>query len=125
MANRFTVTRSTAGEGDRLVLFALEGALDAYTAPSLEAAIQAELEAGRAQLVVDCQKLVYISSAGLGVFMEFIDEIRERGGDLKLCGLIPKVRHAFELLGFPAMYDILADVPAAVSEFARNPQKVV
>lgn len=125
MANRFSVTRAAVGEGERLVLLTLEGALDAYTAPSFEAAVQAELAAGRVQLVVDCQQLSYISSAGLGVFMEFIDEIREKGGDIKLCGLVSKVRHVFELLGFPAMFDILPDVPDAVTQFSITPQKVV
>jgi anti-sigma B factor antagonist len=125
MPNPFFVRRSTAGEAGGLVVLGLEGYLDAYTAPDFETAIQTELEAGRVQLVVDCAKLTYISSAGLGVFMGFIEEFREKGGDIKICGPSQKVLQVFELLGFPSLYDILADVPAAVAQFSLTPQKVV
>lgn len=125
MANSFTVTRSSAGPSGRLVVLGLDGYLDAYTAPSFERALQTEIEAGRVQLIVDCAKVTYISSAGLGVFMGFVEEVREKGGDLKICGLVPKVRQVFDLLGFPALYDILPDVPGAVERFAVSPVKAV
>jgi anti-sigma B factor antagonist len=125
MPNPFFVTRSTAGEGGRLVVLSLEGSLDAYTAPEFEKAIESELSAGRVQLIVDCGKLGYISSAGLGVFMGYIEEFREKGGDIKICGLVPRVRQVFELLGFPSLYDILADVPESVARYVTSPQKVV
>ena len=69
MPHPFKVHRTA--EGDVSVLH-LEGFLDAHTAPVFEQAIQAELDANRPRLVVDGEKLTYISSAGLGVFMAFI-----------------------------------------------------
>lgn len=122
MPNPFAITRSSEGE---LTVLALDGFLDAHTAPQFEKAIESELEAGHAQLIVDCSKLTYISSAGLGVFMGFIEEIRERNGDIKICGLTPKVEQVFDILGFPALYDIVPDVPAAVRRFAETPVKQV
>ena len=101
----------------------LEGFLDAHTAPVFEQAIQAELDANRPRLIVDGEKLTYISSAGLGVFMGFIEQIREQGGDLKICGLSPKVRQIFEILGFQAIYDMLETVPDAVQRFASAPTR--
>lgn len=120
MANPFSVHRSTEGT---LTVLALEGFLDAHTAPAFEKAVQTELDQGRQQLVVDCARLTYISSAGLGVFMGFIDEIREKRGDIKICGLSSKVSQVFDILGFPALFDILEDVPAAVRRFAESPVK--
>lgn len=104
---------------------AVEGYLDAHTAPQFEETLQAEIEAGRTRIVVDCSKLTYISSAGLGVFMSFIEEIRERGGDIKISGLVPKVRHTFEILGFHDIFDLLDDVPSAAGKFAETPIKEV
>jgi anti-sigma B factor antagonist len=106
-----------------LSIIGVEGFLDAHTAPEFEQAIQSETDAGHFRIIVNCEKLTYISSAGLGVFMSFIEEIRERGGDIKICGLIPKVRQVFEILGFPAIYDILDDVPAAARRFAEAPAR--
>ena len=122
MANPFAVTRSSEGD---LTVLALEGFLDAHTAPEFENAVQNEIDRDHVQIIVDCARLTYISSAGLGVFMGFIEELRERGGDIKICGLTPKVAQVFEILGFPALYDIVEDVPAAVRRFAETPVKQV
>jgi len=118
--NPFAV--QTVTEND-LSIVALEGFVDAHTAPEFERAIQSQLDVGHHRIIVDCQKLNYISSAGLGVFMSFVEEIREQGGDLKICGLAPKVRHTFEILGFDDLYDIVEDVPAAVRRFAEAPTR--
>ena len=120
MANPFAVHRSP--EGDFVVL-SLEGYLDAHTAPQFETAVQNEMEKGHLQLIVEGSKLSYISSAGLGVFMSFIEEIRDRGGDIKICGIAPKVRQVFEILGFDELFDMVDDVPAACQRFADSPQK--
>ncbi len=114
MATNFTIHRS---EQDGIQVLALDGYLDAHTAPQFESAIQEHLEAGRIRIVVDCGKLTYISSAGLGVFMSFIEEIRELGGDIKLASIAPKVYQVFEVLGFPDLFQIDADVPAALARF--------
>ena len=81
MPNAFTVLRS---EHNGVVVLTLDGYLDAHTAPQFEKAIQDEHTGGRNQIAVDCRGLTYISSAGLGVFMSFIEEIRAAGGDIKL-----------------------------------------
>jgi anti-sigma B factor antagonist len=122
LPNPFSIQRSSEGA---LTVLALDGFLDAHTAPDFEKAIQSELDQGHRQLIIDGSKLTYISSAGLGVFMGFIEELREQGGDIKICGLSPKVEQVFEILGFHALYDIVPDVPAAVQRFAEAPVKQV
>jgi anti-sigma B factor antagonist len=117
MSNNFAVAKSMHGE---VSVVAVEGFVDAHTAPDFEQHIQDEIEAGRCRIVVDCAQLSYISSAGLGVFMGFIEEARERGGDIKICGVVPKVRQVFDLLGFDAIFHMLEDVPAAVKSFAEG-----
>lgn len=115
MPNAFTVTRAEHGD---IVVLALDGYLDAHTAPQFEKAIQDEHTAGRNKMIADCSGLTYISSAGLGVFMSFIEEIREAGGDVKLAGIVPKVYQVFEVLGFPALFDIVDTVETAQQHFA-------
>lgn len=122
MPQPFAVHRS--GEGDLTVL-SLEGFLDAHTAPVFERALQREIDAGHVRLIVNGERLTYISSAGLGVFMSFIEEIREKGGDLKICSLVPKVRQIFEILGFQAIYDLLGTEAEAVQRFAEAPTREV
>ncbi|HEY3439960.1 MAG TPA: STAS domain-containing protein [Paludibaculum sp.] len=115
MANNFQIERSDEG-GIRIL--ALDGYLDAHTAPQFENAIHDEMQAGHQKIVVNCARLTYISSAGLGVFMSFIEELREIGGDIKLAAITPKVYQVFEVLGFPALFDILDSTQAAVAKFS-------
>ena len=116
------VTREPAGG---VSVLQLEGFVDAHTAPDFERAIQEEIDAAQVKLVVDGAGLTYISSAGLGVFMGFIEEVRDRGGDIKICGLIPKVRQVFELLGFHKVYEILDDRDAALRRFTGTDSREV
>jgi len=120
LATSFTVGRSQ--EGDVSVL-ALDGYLDAHTAPQFETVIQEEFDAGRVRILVYCAALTYISSAGLGVFMSFIEDIREAGGDIKLCGMTPTVYQVFEILGFPELFQILPDRAAGVQQFSQTSAK--
>lgn len=117
MASSFSVA-ATAQDG--VSVLTLDGFLDAHTAPQFEEAIQAEISAGRRQIIINCEKLTYISSAGLGVFMSFIEEIRDAGGDIKICGVVPKVLQVFEILGFQSLFDIVDTVPDAVTKFQQG-----
>lgn len=114
MPSKFQISQTQAGEAHVL---ALDGFLDAHTAPQFEKAIEAAVAAGHLRLIVDCARLTYISSAGLGVFMSFLEEIREQGGDLKVAALDENVYSVFEVLGFPALLDIQPTVKAAASRF--------
>jgi anti-sigma B factor antagonist len=120
LANSFTVGRSQEGG---VSILALDGYLDAHTAPQFENVIQEEFDAGRIRILVDCAGLTYISSAGLGVFMSFIEDIREAGGDIKLCGMTPTVYQVFEILGFPELFQILPDRAAGLQQFSQPSAK--
>jgi len=121
VATSFTVRRSDSGD---LTVLSLSGFLDAHTAPEFEKSIQLELEAGHVRLVADCAGLTYISSAGLGVFMSFIEDIRGASGDLKICCLAPKVAQVFEILGFNSIFDILPTVDDARQSFTQPAKEV-
>ena len=95
----------------------LKGYLDAHTAPKLEEAFIGLLKVERYNIVVNCKDLSYISSAGLGVFMAFIEDVRKNKGDIKLTNLSPKVYNVFDLLGFPLLYEIFKEEGEAVKRF--------
>nr|BCX00528.1 MAG: anti-sigma factor antagonist [Bacteroidota bacterium] len=100
----------------------LRGELDAHTASELEAAFERLLQEGRCRVVINCAELSYISSAGLGVFMAYVEEMRSRGGDIKFCHMSPKIYNIFDLLGFPLLYDILPTETEAIARFSSHAQ---
>jgi anti-sigma B factor antagonist len=116
MPNPFSV--ATDSEDDFAVV-RLDGAVDAHTAPQFEEAVQQIIDGGQNNIVVDCSRLTYISSAGLGVFMGFVEEVREAGGDIKICGLSEKAKQPFEILGFETLFHFCPDVPSAKEKFSE------
>ncbi len=98
----------------------LNGELDAHTASELEAAIQKCRDDSDFQIIISGKNLQYISSAGLGVFMAYIEDIREKGGDIKIAELQPKVFNVFDLLGFPMLFDIVETEEDAIGKFKAS-----
>jgi len=117
MSQNFEINRANKGNID---FIKIKGYLDAHTAQVLERTIEELVKDGRVKIVVNFRDLEYISSAGLGVFMVFIEEIRNGGGDIKLVELKPKVFTVFDLLGFPMLFDILQHEEEALLKFQTN-----
>ncbi len=95
----------------------LKGYLDAHTAPDFEKVLQDLVEENRVQIVVNLSELSYISSAGLGVFMGFIEDVRKKGGDIKLAEPTEKVFRVFDLLGFPVLYEVFPSETEAIKKY--------
>lgn len=111
----FEVSRKEDGN---IIILYIKGYLDAHTASKLEQEFQKLISEQKYKIIVNFKKLNYISSAGLGVFMGFIETIRENKGDIKLVSMNPKIFRVFDLLGFPTLYDILENEDDARKKFA-------
>jgi len=81
------------------------------------------LKQGQFNIVVDLGGVNYISSAGWGIFISEIKEIRENGGDLKLAAMIGDVYEVFELLEFQTILEAFDSVGEAVDSFGSSPPK--
>ena len=113
----FEVLREDKSE---ISILRIKGFLDAHTAPKFEQAIQDLVNESQNNIIVSMSELNYISSAGLGVFMGFIEEIREKDGDIKLSNMSDKVYKVFDLLGFPALYQIFKEESEAEEIYNRK-----
>ena len=115
--SEFEVSRKD-NEGVSIVY--LKGFLDAHTAPEFETALQELVDEGRVKIVVNLAELAYISSAGLGVFMGFKEDIRQKEGDIKLAEPSEKVFRVFDLLGFPVLYEIVDTEAEAIEKYNKG-----
>ena len=75
---------------------ALDGRLDITTAPELENFICNYYD-GTGSIVIDCEKLSYISSAGLRVLLAAQKKTK---GAMKLTNVCELVMEVFEMTGF-------------------------
>jgi anti-sigma B factor antagonist len=110
-------------DGEGFSVLELKGYLDAHTAPDLETTFQKLLTDKKYNIIVNCRDLTYISSAGLGVFMAYIEDVRKNRGDIKLTNMSPKVYNVFDLLGFPVLYEIYRDEQEAANKFRQQSKK--
>ena len=98
----------------------LQGELDAHTASQLEDVLKNLINSNKSNIIVNFKDLDYIASAGLGVFMAYIEDVRSIGGDIKLTNMNDKVYNVFDLLGFPTLYDIFEDEHHAIEKFIND-----
>ena len=90
-------------EGSRLTI-ALEGELDALTAPELTEVVESSL-AGITELIFDLEKMDYTSSAGLRVFLAS-QQIMDEQGTMTVKHVNEAVMNIFEETGFTDILDI-------------------
>lgn len=83
---------------------ALEGRLDTTTAPQLETELKAALN-GVTELVMDFEKLEYISSAGLRVLLS-AQKIMNKQGSMKIVHVNDVINEIFEVTGFSDILNI-------------------
>ena len=95
----------------------VKGYLDAHTAPDLENAFNKLITDEKFKVVVNFNDLSYISSAGLGVFMAYVETMRDNNGDIKFSNMKDNVYNIFDLLGFPMLYEFFEQETEAVSKF--------
>jgi len=91
---------SQAGPSGELSVVRVDGVVDTITASELENVIEGLLSQGRFKILIDLGGVEYISSAGWGIFVSKIQEIRDHEGDIKLVNMIPNVFEIYELLEF-------------------------
>lgn len=98
----------------------VEGYLDSSTFDQLQDHMQSLIDANKFNIVVEFGQLNYISSAGLGVLMSMLKEVRRNHGDLKLANMSTKVRNLFDMLGFSRLIRIYPDCEEAKLAFVKE-----
>ena len=96
------LTKNTA---DVVCTYVLEGRLDTVTAPELEKELKS-LPEEKLALVLDFEKLSYISSAGLRVLLS-TQKARNSLGGMTLIHVNETIMEIFEVTGFSDILTIL------------------
>ena len=90
-------------------IVSIVGEIDASSSIELDLAIAKSVGEGFTRILIDCNGLEYISSAGLGVFMSYIEEFKEKNIKMVLFGMSRKVANTFEILGLNQLLSIADD----------------
>ncbi|MBR2666761.1 MAG: STAS domain-containing protein [Oscillospiraceae bacterium] len=96
-----TITKTV---DDKSLTLALEGRLDTATAPELDAELQSSLD-GVETLILDLEKLQYMSSAGLRILL-LTQKRMMKQGQMKVLHVGETIMEIFEVTGFSEILTI-------------------
>lgn len=101
-------------------VISLSGRLDAYAANDVERKVDSLITAGQMNLVVNLERLEYISSSGLRVLLAGIKRARKEQGDIRLACLQPYVKEVFDIAGFTQLFQMFNKEEDAVNSFKET-----
>ncbi|MFH1374413.1 MAG: STAS domain-containing protein [bacterium] len=107
-------------EQDKVSEVRVDGVIDTTTASELEEVIDSLLKRERYSMVLDLAGVDYISSAGWGIFISHIRDIRANGGDIKLANMVSNVYEIYELLEFDKVLRVYRSVDEARDDFLNS-----
>lgn len=111
------VAVKTVGARLDVTLITVLGYVDTTTCHELTKLIQELIDQRNVQIIADLGGVTYISSAGWGVFVGEIKNIRDSGGDLKIVQMTPEVLEVFEMLEFNKILNTYDTIEEAINEF--------
>jgi anti-sigma B factor antagonist len=92
----------------------LIGNLDTSTSPEAESSINQLLDDGTKKMVINLEKIDYLSSSGLRVFLGAAKRMMATGGKVALCNPNNLVMEILQHSGFDSIIDIKATLDEAV-----------
>jgi anti-sigma B factor antagonist len=111
------ISLDSSGFPESVSVVRVDGVIDTMTATELEKVMNSLLEQEKYRIIVDLGGVDYISSAGWGIFISNIREIRQNSGDIKLARMIPNVYEIFELLEFDSILRAFDSIEKAKGDF--------
>ncbi len=101
----------------------LIGPLDDYSLNLLETALQLLRQAGHQRVIVDCENLDYMSTAGIRALVDFARSAREAKGELVLIKVPDKMQSITKVMGYSSEFQVLGDEATALGKLSTGADK--
>ena len=100
---------------DEILVIRLQGKLDGQTVDEFHKEIERQHNAGVKKMIIDCARLGYVSSYGIGALVRAQAKFRHQGGEIKLASVQSVVANVFQIVHLDKLLDFYGDI-----EFARE-----
>ncbi len=87
-------------------MVAVEGEIDAYTAPQLRERLNELLEQRRYEILVDLEGVEFMDSTGLGILVGAHKRAKEHDGTVALVSTRPALLRVFSITGLDKVFPI-------------------
>ena len=115
--DQFKIDVSYDGSNNEIVVVTPHGYIDATTYIEVENEILKQISDERYKIVVHLPHCDYVNSAGWGVFIREIKDIRAHSGDLVLVNMPPDVYMVYETMEFSKILKSFESLPDSISYF--------
>ena len=106
---------SKVGKDEDIVSVMLSGELTAFQCDYVFKCIEKQVKHGTEKLIIDCNDLSYISSAGLGMLMRVHTRMKKLGGDVKLARVKGTIAKMINLVGMNKVIQLYPTVEEAIA----------
>lgn len=120
MLEKISISLASAGDRRDIAVVHVVGQLDSVTSAQLDKALNSLLTSRTFKIIVNLERVTYVSSAGWGIFLGILKELRTNKGDLKLAGIGQDVMEVIRLLDIDSFLPIHRTVDDAAKAFGRD-----
>jgi len=92
-------------EGNQIIA-TFDGRLDTVAAQQISETINPLLEHADKTIVLDCEKMPFISSSGLRLFLRIRKEVEAKGGKMLLKSVCSDVMQVFKMTKLDSVFEI-------------------
>ncbi len=107
----------TTKDVNEIKVVEFDGEFDTTSSPAVESQLNQLREQGVRKILVDLEKMDFISSAGLRVLLATAQELQKAGGELRVCNLNEDVMEVFDISGFSTILMVFKDESEALQGF--------
>lgn len=104
-------------EGD-VIVFDLAGQLDIYNSGEIQKLADAYVARGFTKLIINLEKVTYLDSSTISVFISNFQKLKKIGGRFILASLQGAPKDVFEMAKLHDVFEIFADVSSATKSLA-------
>ncbi|MDX2191015.1 MAG: STAS domain-containing protein [Bacteroidota bacterium] len=101
----------TSEKSNSFIIISLDGDLDASSSLMLDSAINNALEQNEKKIVIDCTKLDYVSSAGIGVFISYLNDFESKQVYFALMNVKSNIITTLQILGLEKLVPVIDKLP--------------
>lgn len=97
----------TITEEGATIIAAFDGRLDTVAAQQIAETIDPLLQHADQNIILDCEKMPFISSSGLRIFLKIRKEVAAKGGTVYLRNVCPDVMQVFKMTKLDAIFETI------------------
>jgi anti-sigma B factor antagonist len=102
---------------DEVKVVSLEGELDTNTSSNAETHLNELISEGATKILLNFEKLDFISSSGLRILLATAQNLKVSGGGIRICSLNETVKEVFDISGFSTLLSVFDNEEKAMDGF--------